>query len=91
MSAQLTRYKKVLRQDGTSSGTGTVSTGLTELVVKVGLTLEEASEVATGTLLLTTVVRVSVTGQTVVEMAIVTTVVVTEGVPAGQLVTVGSH
>jgi hypothetical protein len=42
-----------------------------------------------GTTLLSTVVRVSVTGQTVVETAMVTTVVTTE-LP-GQLETVGSH
>jgi hypothetical protein len=89
--------KKVFRQDGTTLGHGRVSTGLAELTTPleppatgVEVVATAGAEVA-GELgaLLSTVVRVSVTGQMVVETATVTTVVTTE--LAGQLGTVGSH
>jgi hypothetical protein len=101
LSAQLTKNRKVFRQDGTTLGQGRVSTGEAEETAAVvvlppaatgdELVTASAGELAAvlGAALVSTVVRVSVTGQMVVETAMVTTVVVTEW--AGQFVTVEAH
>ncbi len=92
LSEQPTLNRKVFRHDGTTSGQGRVWTGLVELVTALlPPTTVVAAVVAAVDAggVLRTVVRVSVTGQMVVETATVTTVVTTEW--AGQLVTVGAH
>lgn len=86
---------KVFKHCGTTLGQGRVSTGLEDEVVDVvSIALEVVSDDAVVLVtfpvgLVCTEVRVSVTGQMVVETATVTIVVVTER--AGQFVTVSAQ